>query len=541
MNEVVQRWHCVLAGKEHGPFDTGQLQALIAEGRAGDQTLVWSEGMAGWVPLADTELKALLKSKPPAPPPLQAPPALAAIKPAALQQQPASPAQAQNEAIALGSVESITLPKAAPGSTFPIEQLRDPNENFWLKFIWAANIIILGIPAFLLLTNPRLVGALLLFSLYGGFFWLITWISWKLLLTRIHGNSIEVTKDQYPQIYNVIARASDFLQIERPTVFVLQGDGLFEMLLAKRFTRRGVIIITSAMVDEFAAKPTSREFMMFVGRQLGHIKAGHFHYWFLKDVIGRAAIFFHGAWKRSCHYTADRIGLLAAGDLYSAEQALLMITAGTKIAPGTDFNEIVEQRRRLYDSVWAYIALLFSSYPYMLDRIIRLREFALNIGMKAPAAGAFPIEHSPLRAVPILIIHGHDQVALLELKDLLHSKFPNVALKVMLTDNLGTMSMPEKFEKVAGDIRGAIALVTPDDVGSAVNRQDAATARARQNVIMEIGFVWGRLGRDKCMLMTRGDLELPSDLSGIDFQKFDKSPRECVFEVHTFLNHVTGD
>jgi hypothetical protein len=43
------------------------------------------------------------------------------------------------------------------------------------------------------------------------------------------------------------------------------------------------------------------------------------------------------------------------------------------------------------------------------------------------------------------------------------------------------------------------------------------------------------------MLMTRGDLELPSDLSGIDFQKFDKSPRECVFEVHTFLNHVTGD
>lgn len=541
MSQVVRQWYCILAGKQDGPFEPGQIQTFLADGRANEHTQVWAEGMAEWMPLFRSELKDLLGNKPLAPPPLPVASQPSESKSHPPKQQLLEPKAARSTESQAQSIESLTLPKAAPGATFPIEQLREPSENFWLKFIWGANVFVLGVPLLLLLINPRLLMLVLPLVLYVGIIWLAIWVMWKLAYARVYGNSIEVTKDQYPQIHNVIVRASDFLQIERPTVLVLQGDGVFDMLLAKRFTRRGVIIITSAMLDEFAAKPSSREFMMFVGRQLGHIKAGHFQYWFLKDVIGRLAIFCHGAWKRSCHYTADRIGLLAAGDLYAAEQALLIITTGAKIAPGTDFKEIVEQRRRLYDSVWTYIALLFSSYPFMIDRIIRLREFALNIGMKAPAAGALPIEHTALRALPILIIHGHDQMALLELKDLLHSKFPNVALKVMLTDNLGTMSMPEKFEKVAGDIRGAIALVTPDDVGAAVNKKDEASARARQNVIMEIGFVWGRLGRDKCMLMTRGDLELPSDLSGIDFQKYEKSPRECVFEVHNFLNHVTRD
>jgi hypothetical protein len=180
--------------------------------------------------------------------------------------------------------------------------------------------------------------------------WLITWISWKLTLAFICGHSLEVGPTQYPQIYRVVKQAAEFLDIDMPTILVLQGHGVFELFVAKRFTRRGWIILTSNMMDEFSNKPSSREFMMFVGRQLGHMKAGHFDHWFFKDGIGRAAIFFHAAWCRRCHFTADRIGLLAAGNLYSAEQALIMITVGAGIAPGTNFEAIEEQRTKLFEA-----------------------------------------------------------------------------------------------------------------------------------------------------------------------------------------------
>jgi hypothetical protein len=42
--------------------------------------------------------------------------------------------------------------------------------------------------------------------------------------------------------------------------------------------------------------------------------------------------------------TADRLGLLVAGDLYAAEQALLIITAGSGMAANTNLRAIKEQR-----------------------------------------------------------------------------------------------------------------------------------------------------------------------------------------------------
>ena len=43
---------------------------------------------------------------------------------------------------------------------------------------------------------------------------------------------------------------------------------MFELFVAKRFSRNGIVILTSNLVDEFARKPSSREFMMFVGRRI---------------------------------------------------------------------------------------------------------------------------------------------------------------------------------------------------------------------------------------------------------------------------------
>jgi predicted nucleotide-binding protein len=64
--------------------------------------------------------------------------------------------------------------------------------------------------------------------------------------------------------------------------------------------------------------------------------------------------------------------------------------------------------------------------------------------------------------------------------------------------------------------------------------------RARQNVVMEVGWAWGKLGRHRCLLLKHGDVELPSDLAGADVETFQKTPTECIATVYAFIEHLTA-
>ena len=77
----------------------------------------------------------------------------------------------------------------------------------------------------------------------------------------------------------------------------------------------------------------------------------------------------------------------------------------------------------------------------------------------------------------------------------------------------------EKFEKYAKECNLVFVLLTPDDIYS-----DDGKHRARQNVILEMGYFLGMLGRKsgRVILLYKGNLELPSDLSGLVYINIDK-------------------
>jgi len=54
----------------------------------------------------------------------------------------------------------------------------------------------------------------------------------------------------------------------------------------------------------------------------------------------------------------------------------------------------------------------------------------------------------------------------------------------------------EKFED-RSDVGFAVVLLTPDDPGAIADRPDDLRPRARQNVILELGFFLGKLGRQR--------------------------------------------
>lgn len=324
---------------------------------------------------------------------------------------------------------------------------------------------------------------------------------------------------------------------------VMQGHGLFEVLVARRFSRRGFLILTSNLVDDLSRLGSSRELMFFIGRQLGLIATGYFRFWFFKSMIGRLAFLFHQAWARRCHFTADRLGLLVAGDLYASEQALITITAGVNVAPSTNIDALREQRRELFESFWSWIRLAFSSYPYMIDRIIRLREFAFSAastGIEANepvAVGTLPLAHRQIRSLPIMILHGHDSAARLELGNFLLRRFPHVVPIAMIQEEAAASSLPEKFERLAAKVKGAMVLLTPDDIGISV-AEGAGGLRPRQNAVLEVGWFWGNFGRQSCLLLTRGVLELPSDLQGVEAHQFRESPTECAAVIGDFVHSL---
>jgi CAP12/Pycsar effector protein, TIR domain len=446
-------------------------------------------------------------------------------------------AHAAAGAVEPGTVEVWELPRLAPGQKLDLEAVRVPYETLWEKVVWIPTGVVALILLGSLFINPLIVAMSAATSLMVV---LLLWVSWQLFLAAIHGNSIRVGDNQYPQLHKIVLEAANVLGVTPPTVYILQGHGIFELFVARRFSRRGMLLITSNMLDDLTEHGSSRELMFFVGRQLGLIATGYFDYWFFKHTLGSLTLLLCAAWQRRAQLTADRLGLLVAGDVHAAEQAMLILAAGRGVAPNTNIRAIEAQRAELFGRFWAWIHLAFSTYPYLVDRISRLHEFALaaaqaGIASNAPVVvGALPIAHRQIRALPLMIVHGHDVAARLELENFLLRNFPHVTPMTMIDKAASAWTLAEKFERMATSVRGALAILSPDDL-VLTRRTSAQAARARQNVIVELGWFWGRFGRGKCLLLVRGDVDIPSDLSGVDLHRFAASPLECSENIREFI------
>jgi predicted nucleotide-binding protein len=124
----------------------------------------------------------------------------------------------------------------------------------------------------------------------------------------------------------------------------------------------------------------------------------------------------------------------------------------------------------------------------------------------------------------IFVVHGHDPI-----KDQLESLLLRWGFEpIILEDqaNLG-QTLIEKFEKNS-DVKCAIVLLTPDDEGRP-KHTDGLKPRARQNVILELGYFYGRLGRDKVICLYKSSVELPSDISGIVYISFRDNIKDEVY------------
>lgn len=113
------------------------------------------------------------------------------------------------------------------------------------------------------------------------------------------------------------------------------------------------------------------------------------------------------------------------------------------------------------------------------------------------------------------IVHGHDHGMVFQLKDYLQNRLKLPEPVVLMQQPDAGRTIIEKFEDCAADVYGAMVLLTPDDLVKGGTAEEQK--RARQNVIFELGYFVGKFGRKsgKVIMLHAGDLEMPSDLSGV--------------------------
>jgi len=145
---------------------------------------------------------------------------------------------------------------------------------------------------------------------------------------------------------------------------------------------------------------------------------------------------------------------------------------------------------------------------------------------------------SGLRTPLAFIVHGHDSAAVLELKNYIQNTLRWQEPVVLREQpNLGK-TLIDKFEEFARKIDCVFVLLTPDDKVTSSGTNDEKR-RSRQNVIFELGFFYASLERTsgRVILLHRGEVELPSDMSGIIWIDISKGINAAGEEIR---NEVAG-
>ncbi len=141
------------------------------------------------------------------------------------------------------------------------------------------------------------------------------------------------------------------------------------------------------------------------------------------------------------------------------------------------------------------------------------------------AGGLQPRANLPKR---VFIVYGHDVTA----RDQLELILLRLRLEPIVLQNLsgGGDTIIENLDSLT-NADFACVLLTPDDEGRLQGSQNPLSPRARQNVVLELGMVLARLGRQRVAILvkdTKGQsIERPTDIEGIIYIPFEEHINEA--------------
>jgi DNA-binding NarL/FixJ family response regulator len=134
--------------------------------------------------------------------------------------------------------------------------------------------------------------------------------------------------------------------------------------------------------------------------------------------------------------------------------------------------------------------------------------------MKSVVRGA----HVSNSVQSVFVVHGHD----VEARETVARFIERLGLRAVVLHEQANrgQTIIEKFEEHSA-VPYAVVLLTGDDLGSSKSSPGNLQPRARQNVILELGFFIGKLGRRNVCALHKSGIEIPSDYQGVAYIEMD--------------------
>jgi predicted nucleotide-binding protein len=185
-------------------------------------------------------------------------------------------------------------------------------------------------------------------------------------------------------------------------------------------------------------------------------------------------------------------------------------TGGGRDEIDHEAREAQEARRYIANGKDRSIGLLRTAIQALEHNIADLEQSEQRFGTSAAASA----KGAPSRKV--FVVHGHDDGA----REAVARFLEQIGFEAIILHEQASQgrTVIEKVE-AHGEVGFAVVLLTPDYEGC--KKGETLKSRARQNVVLELGYFVGRLGRDRVCAMTRGDVEIPSDFGGVVYEPFD--------------------
>lgn len=201
----------------------------------------------------------------------------------------------------------------------------------------------------------------------------------KLQQRAAFGTLVRVSARQFPELDALANIAAERLSSPKVGVYVKRSSEMNIYTLG--LWQHPIIVLTSSLVDQM--EPGNLQF--FIGREIGHIQAGHTWLRTLLKPLGsdvpiigkllNSVIF--GDWINRTEFTADRAGLVACRSLTIGISTMLKFGVGIRLFEKLDIREFLEQINEVRN-VGGHLTEIMAEMPYLTQRVRALVRYALS-------------------------------------------------------------------------------------------------------------------------------------------------------------------
>lgn len=185
---------------------------------------------------------------------------------------------------------------------------------------------------------------------------------------------------------------------------------------------------------------------------------------------------------------------------------------GISVTPyGSGYEPSLDQQVATFTE---YLDCKIRTLESILERLSLIPETEIHsTDMEGPQS-----ERIPTHTRKVFVVHGHDEAAKQSVARLLE-RLDLEAIILHEQPNLGRTIL-EKIESCS-DVAFAVVLFTPDDVGAPAEHRENLRPRARQNVVFELGYFIGKMGRSRVCVLYTESVEILSDYQGVLYVPMD--------------------